>query len=68
MRYQSPATSSSPLVRRVAEGASTHERMRRGEIAEQALGLLQLVAAHADANAPFPHGQDRPRINPAEAN
>ncbi|NRA57277.1 MAG: hypothetical protein HRU13_04060, partial [Phycisphaerales bacterium] len=53
MRYQSPAAPTSHLVRRVAQGASTREMMRRGEIAGQALGLLQLVAAHDQAPQPL---------------
>ncbi|MEO1277500.1 MAG: hypothetical protein AAFV77_00895 [Planctomycetota bacterium] len=68
MRYQSPAAPTSHLVRRVAQGASTREMMRRGEIAGQALGLLQLVAAHDQAPQPLADDRVSLRPNPGEAN
>ena len=73
MRYQSPTPPANHLVRRVAQGASTEEMMRRGEIAGQALGLLQMVAAHTNAahtniDASPIHDRPSPRPHPAEAN
>ncbi len=40
----------SELARRLAAGASVQDMMRRGEIGGQALGLIQMMAAGAQAD------------------
>ena len=70
MRHATPDRPSSDLVRRLAAGASTTDMMRRGEIAGQALGLLQMVAAQTvDAgHHPPAHTRIRDPHSLAEAN
>lgn len=71
MKQAQPSTSPHDLAHRVASGASVHDMMRRGEIAGQALGLLQLVAATAASSTPAEeprHTPAQPRRYPVEAN
>ena len=57
MRHATPAIPPSDLVRRLASGANARDMMRRGEIAGQALGLLQMVAAQSACDAPGTRGR-----------
>lgn len=67
MQHQPPAVPTNSIAHRVAAGASVHDMMRRGELAGQALALLQMVAASTASPGTHP-ARDRLRPHPPEAN
>lgn len=64
-----PPQPTSPIVRRATAGESLHEMLRRGEIGEQALGLIQMMAAQAESQ-PMDLGPGRAHfgLTPVESN